>query len=136
MSSQAITAEHLQALGALPGKVDALQARLRELAGQIEQLAARRPPSTIVPIQSLDDEELRLKKSPYIVVEEFDDSFIATFFDAHISSSGDTLYEAVDNVKDLISATFRRLRTAPPEKLGPLPTKQLVVLREFLDEKR
>lgn len=136
MSSQAITAENLQILGSIPEKMDSLQAKVQDLTGRIEQLASWRPASTIVPVQSLDNEDLELKKVPYVVVEEQDDSFIATFFDAHISSSGDTPYEAVDNVKDMIAATFKRLQKALAEKLGPLPTRQLAILCDFVEVKR
>lgn len=136
MSSQAITAENLRFLGAIPEKMDALQAKLQDLTARIEQLTSPRPASTIVPVQSLDDEDLGLTKVPYVVVEEQDDTFIATFFDAHISSSGETPYEAVDHVKDMIVATFKRLQKTPAERLGPLPTRQIAVLRDFIEVKR
>ncbi len=88
--------------------------------------------STIVPVQVLDDERLTLIEPFYVVVEASNGSFVATFFDAHISSSGDTPCEAVDNVKDLVVAAFHRLSRAPAERLGPVPTRQIAVLHHFI----
>ena len=90
------------------------------------------PLPIIVPVQVLDDERVTLTRPFYVVVEQSGDSFIATFFDAHVSASGETQWEAVDNVKDLVAATFHRLRRAPADKLGPIPTRQIAALRHFI----
>ena len=95
-------------------------------------LPFHQPLPIIVPVQFLDDERVTLIRPFYVVVEEADDSFIATFFDAHISASGETEWEAIDNVKDLVVAAFHRLRRAPADKLGPIPTRQIAVLRHFI----
>ncbi|HEX9734731.1 MAG TPA: hypothetical protein VGG06_22390 [Thermoanaerobaculia bacterium] len=95
-------------------------------------LPLHQPLPIIVPVQVLDDERVSLTRPFYVVVEQTDDNFIATFFDAHISASGETQWEAVDNVKDLVVATFHRLRQAPADKLGPIPTRQIAALRHFI----
>ena len=58
--------------------------------------------------------------------------FIATFFDANISTSGDTEEEAVSNLRSLILDTFEHLESVPREELGPEPRRQLEVLKVFL----
>ena len=60
---------------------------------------------------------------------------IASFFDANIHASGDTEEEAFRNLKSLILDTFDSLSAEPAHRLGPEPTRQLAVLRQFVRKK-
>jgi len=70
------------------------------------------------------------------IIQHVDDSFVATFFDANLSASGDTREEAVQNLKTLIVEVFEDLESEPPEKLGPEPRRQLAVLHETIRRRR
>ena len=86
----------------------------------------------VIPISTLAPEPYQLLRDIPAVVEGAGDGFIATFFDANISTSGDTEEEAVSNLRSLILDTFEYLDSETSDALGPEPTRQLAVLRVFL----
>ena len=102
-------------------------------AQQLESatLALRLQP-IIVPIVIFAPEPFRLSDPIWTVVQPIDDSFVATFFDANVSTSGDTQEEAVANLKDLILDIYVDLEEEPEERLGPEPKRQLAVLRSLI----
>jgi predicted DNA-binding protein len=85
-----------------------------------------------VPITTLATDGLKLKRDIPIVIEPVEDSFVATFFDANLSMSGDTQEEAFRNVRGLIIDIFNDLESEPADRLGPGPKMQLQVLRSFI----
>lgn len=89
----------------------------------------------IVPISSFAPEPFESLKEIKAVVRGCDDEFLASFFDANISASGDNETEAVDNLKDLILAKFSHLDEQAPETLGPAMKKQIAVLKQFVRKK-
>lgn len=95
--------------------------------GQLEESAA-----LIVPVESLAPEPFAVLRSFHVVVRAQDDGYIATFFDANLSASGDTREEAVTNLKDIIVGVYRVLASHQQHELGPGPAKQLRVLRDFI----
>jgi len=62
------------------------------------------------------------------------DGFVASFFDANISASGETAQEAFENLKSLALDIFDSLSREAPERLGPEPARQLAVLRSLFGE--
>jgi hypothetical protein len=58
--------------------------------------------------------------------------FIATFFDANISTGGETQQEAVTNLQDLIADFYDELATMRQEELGPSLQRQKLILVEFV----
>jgi hypothetical protein len=59
--------------------------------------------SVVVPLSTLDpDAQYRITQEVPVVIEPSEEEFIATFFDANISTSGDTPVEAFDNLRSLI----------------------------------
>ena len=60
---------------------------------------------------------------------------MASFVDAGISMAGDTQLEAFENVKHRIVDAYEHFGQLPEEQLGPHPTAQLAVLREFISER-
>jgi len=89
----------------------------------------------IVPLESFAPEPYEVVKPLHVVVRLQDDQYIASFFDANISASGDTQYEAVVNLKDIIIGTFEILTTTDEQRLGPGPLRQREVLTEFVRKK-
>jgi hypothetical protein len=85
-----------------------------------------------VPVDSMAPEPLEVVKPFHIVVRRVDEEYVATFFDANLSASGETDVEAVLNLKDIIAATFVMLRGHEPDQLGPGPRRQLAVLEHHL----
>lgn len=85
-----------------------------------------------IPITTLAPEPYELVRDIPAVVQPVGDEFVATFFDANISSSGDSQEEAVANLRSLLLDTFEYLESEPSGALGPEPTRQFGVLRVFL----
>lgn len=119
----------------LPGVIDLQQSIFRntsELLKGLKELALARTASVIVPITTLAPEPFDLIQTIHVVVQPVDGGFTATFFDANLSTSGDTQEEAVSNLKSLVVEVLDDLESEPPEKLGPEPSRQLKVLRSFI----
>ena len=77
-----------------------------------------------VPISTFAPEPFEVVRSFDVVVRPEEDCFVASLFDANISSSGDTPEEAVANVKDLILMIFQNLESEDDHKLGPAMIRQ------------
>ncbi|MHC4406628.1 MAG: hypothetical protein ACYTG0_43950 [Planctomycetota bacterium] len=83
-------------------------------------------------IASLGTPGYRLLKSIPVTIRQDGDEFIATFFDANISTGGDTQQEAVANLQSLIADFYDELTATPQEALGPSLQRQKHVLVEFV----
>lgn len=99
---------------------------LKTLAGQL-----RDSQSIVVPITTLDPEPFELLCEIRVVVQPTDDGYLATAFDVNIGITGDTQEEAVGNLKELIVDIFDELEH-DEGKLGPVPARQLAVLRSLI----
>lgn len=58
--------------------------------------------------------------------------YVASWTNANINASGDTAQEAMDNLCELMEATWEYLRSLPKHKLGKGPIQQLSALRDLL----
>ncbi len=94
--------------------------------------ALRKRAATSVMIDTMAPEPIEIVRPFHVVVEPYEDEFKASFYDANLSSFGDTRNEAIWNLKDLLAATFEMLTEHDPKLLGPGPARELVVLRQFL----
>ena len=86
-----------------------------------------------VPIQTLAPDPYILRREINVVMEQIGDEYLAHFYDANLSSCGDSRGEALYLLKDLIVGTFEMLKAHREEDLGVGPLRQLSVLREFLE---
>src|SRR5262245_8308534 len=86
----------------------------------------------VVPITTFAPEPYHVLRHIPVVLQPSGEEFIATFFDANISTAGETEADAVSNLRSLILDTFEYFASEPPENLGPEPTRQFAVLQEFL----
>jgi hypothetical protein len=89
----------------------------------------------IVPIESFEPEPYEVVKTFHVVIKFQEDQYIASFFDANLSASGDTQEESVGNLKDIILGTLDILMTTDEKKLGPGPLRQRKLLAEFIRKK-
>ena len=111
-------------------KIEVLTQEVLLLKGRIEYLEAEAP--TIVPIESLSPEPYDIYKPIHAVVRKQGDEYIATFYDANLSASGDTDTEAIYNLKDIIVGSFEILSSHERTDLTPGPARQLDVLESFI----
>lgn len=112
-------------------RFEAMAATIRDVETRLDQLEVAR--GVAASIQSLAPEPYRLLKPIPVVMHADGEEFSATFFDANISTCGDTPQEAFGNLRELILDIFDRLSSLPPDRLGPAPKKQLAILRDFID---
>jgi predicted RNase H-like HicB family nuclease len=105
---------------------------LREIQERVQQLELISV--CVIPVQSLAPEPYGIRKPLQVSISTCHGEFIASFPDAHISASGESFPEALDNFKDVMLTTFQLLSNENTRKLGKIPRRQLAVLREFLQE--
>ncbi len=104
------------------------------MKNRIAKIEAEAP--IIAPIESLAPEPYDIYKPIHTVVRKQGDEYIATFYDANLSASGDTDTEAIYNLKDIIVGTFEILSSHERIDLAPGPARQLDVLESFIRIKR
>lgn len=112
-------------------RFEALAATVRDVETRLDQLEAAQ--GVAASIQSFAPELYKLLKPIPVVIHADGEEFSATFFDANISTCGDTPQEAFGNLRELILDIFDKLSSLPPARLGPAPKKQLAILRDFID---
>lgn len=91
--------------------------------------------SVCVPVNTFGSEPFKILKTIEVTVEPSDTEYVATWYDANLSTSGETTVEAVENLKSLILDVFTLLKKKSIDKLGPEPKRQLAVLSEYLKER-
>jgi hypothetical protein len=116
----------------------AIQDRLERLEKEVDslkQLLAQGKRPVLVSISSLAPAPYTLRQDVGILVLPDDDSYVASLVDANINASGDTVPEAVANLKDMMVRLFERLGAEPKGNLGKGPARQLGVLRDLMRKK-
>lgn len=88
-----------------------------------------------VPIQTFAPEPFEVLQPISAVVQADEGAFVATLFDANISSSGDTQEEAVANLKDLILMIFQDFENEDDADLGPAMIRQKQTLLSLIRRK-
>lgn len=109
-------------------QIAALERELRDVKDRLE----REGRSIIVPVATFAPEPYELSSPIQAVVQPAGEGYIASFFDANISASGDTQQDAVNNLKDMVLAVFDDLEEEPRERLGVEAARQLAVLRKMI----
>lgn len=111
-------------------KLEILSQEILLLKDRVAQIETTTP--AIVPIESLSPEPYCIYKTIHAVVRQQGNEYIATFYDANLSASGDTDTEAIYNLKDIIVGTFEILSSHERTDLAPGPARQLDVLESFI----
>jgi len=84
-------------------------------------------------LDSLDCEAYEVFRPIRIEIRQVDDEeFVASFPPANISASGESLDDAVLQLKDLLTSLLLNYTLIKREKLGTIPRNQLAVLRSFI----
>jgi predicted RNase H-like HicB family nuclease len=110
-------------------------ARLHDLERTVSSLktqVAKR--ASIAVISTFAPEPFGVRKQIPVVIQPFDDEFIASFFDANINAQGSNETEALENLKDVMLGVFEHLSAQRSNRLGPEPKRQLAVLQEFIKQ--
>ena len=130
---------HAQALAdrlRLEKRLESAEEALNAFAGRLTRLEKlcenSSSASVCVPISTLAPEPFDVIKNFYVVVQSEEDCYVATLFDANISSSGDSQEEAVANVIDLTVMIFRSLENEDDSKLGPAMVRQKHALQSLI----
>ena len=74
---------------------------------------------------------VQLRELP-IVVRSDGEEILSFFVEANLGASGETISEAIENLKDLIASVFKKYSSLSAAQLGPGPTNQLIVLKQFI----
>jgi hypothetical protein len=126
----AITAPGLQVARAM-ARLDGLSARVQSLEEKLSQVALGAVCPTC--ISSFADEPYDLIRPIPVTVQEVEEGvFVATFLDANVSMTGETLPESVRELADYLLDLYDRLNELSSDELGPGPSRQLAVLNQFI----
>jgi predicted RNase H-like HicB family nuclease len=85
-----------------------------------------------IPIQSLDPEPYEFIQPIPAVVRQEGEEYVATFYDANISASGETEKEAIQNLKDMVVATYELLTGHDRENLAAGSARTRDILETFV----
>jgi predicted RNase H-like HicB family nuclease len=94
-------------------------------------LPTRAPFCTFISTLAVSDVSV-LKPIPVTVEPEEDGSFVASFFDAGVTSGGDTVRDAIWSLQQMIASSFSVLREMKDAQLGPKMRRERDILLEFL----
>lgn len=112
--------------------------RLTRLENEVKTLRRQLQEGTraiLVPMESFEPAPYELTRSATVLVLPDEESWIATLVDANINASGETIAEAVANLKDTMIELFEFLRKQPKNKLGKQPSCQLAFLKSVMRKK-
>jgi predicted RNase H-like HicB family nuclease len=70
-----------------------------------------------------------------VVVEQNENSFVASFVAANLHASGESISEAFDNLKSYIGDVFEELSQIGRQRLGPGPRRELAILEQYVQER-
>ena len=78
----------------------------------------------------------RLVQPIAVIVEQTSEkNFVANFAQANVNASGDTIDEAIANLKDIMVAKYEHFSALPRSRLGPAPRRQLAVLKKLIENR-
>jgi len=86
-------------------------------------------------LTTLQAPKLRIIQPISVTTSKVDaNNFISQFASANVNASGDTPEEALENLRDMIAVTYANLSRFS-DRLGPMPRKQLAVLKRYVRER-
>jgi len=111
-------------------RINKLERDVALLKRRISTLEEIKP--IIVPIETFDPEPYEILKTFYAVIQQHEEEYVAYYFDANLSATGDTKEEAIYNLKDIIIATFDVLSSHNESELGLGPLRQIKLLKKII----
>lgn len=115
----------------LAGRLSSIEGELLSLREAVEILSGT--VAYVAPVHTLLDSGLRLKQTIFATVTVTEEGFLCELPECNLGATGETKFEAIENLKDIIEATFRRLSKAKASKLGPVPARQIETLRQLIE---
>jgi len=118
-------------------QVNALSRQIQKLSRRVSKLEEL-PGPLVVPINTFAPKPFEPIGQLLVLVEPVVDEsgepceHIATFPDAGIGATGDTVVEAVSLLKDRMVTEYNLLANLPSERLGKIPRQQLVALQAVM----
>ena len=110
--------------------------RLKKLEEELQELKRRLTDSGArLVVASLAPEPYDVIAEIPVWVRPEGESYVASFVDANVNASGETVNDAVGNLKDMMVALLESLGSLPKKRLGKGPARQLAVLRAFIRKK-
>jgi predicted RNase H-like HicB family nuclease len=79
-----------------------------------------------------DDEPVEVLRGIPVAVEAVDDGYVATFTEAGIAMAGDTMEDAMSDLKSWLVDVFEHLTEMPTERLGPDLIRKREVLQTYM----
>jgi len=112
-------------------KVDEIE---RKLELVLEKLRAFEPLTACltIPIENFISKPYQVVRPFTAVLIPSEGGFEASFYDANLSTYGDTESEAIENLKELLLDTLERLNELNDDDLGPGPKKQKEILTSLI----
>jgi len=86
---------------------------------------------TIASLTNDNDIQMRVAISATVEMLE-PDNYLACVPKVNLNASGDTADEAIENLMDVIAATYRLYSSLPVAALGPEPSRQWSFLKSHL----
>lgn len=84
-------------------------------------------------ITGFSPEPYTLKSPIKIKIVGNDSEYIASYHESNVHASGDTPYEAIENLKSLLLDTFDSLTSEPKENLGLKAKNQRALLESIIE---
>lgn len=113
-------------------RIDSLEREIALLKKRISILEEAKP--IIVPIETFDPEPYEVLKTFHVIIQSHAEEYVAYYFDANLSATGETKEEAIYNLKDIIIATFDALSSHDESKLGLGPLRQIKLLKKVIQK--
>ena len=123
----------------LENRIEIAEKNLKNLSSKLSRIEAlcekALEKSILVAISTFAPEPFELVRDFSIVLQPEEGGYVASLFDANISSSGDTQEEAIANVKDLILMIFKGFEDEDEGDLGPTMIRQKHALLSLIRRK-
>ncbi|MCX5847410.1 MAG: hypothetical protein NTW12_13800 [Deltaproteobacteria bacterium] len=110
-------------------RIAAIESELKKLVGSLNVF--------ILPINSLNSKKWKLRKPPLTVIVERrgEEEFIACLYDINLYGYGDSIPDALDELRYAIVSQYEFLSEKKKEiELGELPERQLGFLDEIVEQ--
>jgi hypothetical protein len=122
---------HTDSLKELSSKVEEIRRLLETVLSKLSSIETHSP-GVFVPIDNFASRPYEVVRPFTVVLAASDEGFEACFYDANISSYGDTENEAIENLREVLLDSFDRLNELKDSELGPGPKRQKEILNALI----
>ena len=142
LSSGQLRAEFVavtEAFGAwrnLSTRIDELANELRSVSVAISELVSKgdeQPTTRVVALHELGRGDMKLRRPINVVVEEYEGEVVARFPEVEAFGSGDSEFEAIENLKGDIASLLLDVSQTSSKQLGRAPKRWLEILSSLIE---